>query len=289
MTCHRNARNNVALLIKKDSPMRLARRPFPVINRRSAASRFSDQHKTPAADVSGAGPSNGQRQTYGDSGVNGITASLQNFYSDFRGELIRRSHHAMLRTDGRIRQRLAKRLFRKGRKGLTEKYETSEGESHYGPLVHFFSPPSGLARDLYHKGRSNLTLRFSGPPTTALAATCDQNCADSPGVPRTVRAILASFRCVLLGSTHQSIRLRMRRSAPLSHREEMEPVDSTFTHHHGKAYKDFEYTFHLDCQTRLARSSHITGGPRKFPKDSPRCPLLGDSVVAFSEKRSAGR
>src|SRR5262249_35483427 len=132
----------------------------------------------------------------------------------------------MSRKDGRIRQRLAKRPFRKGQKGLTEKYETSEGESQYGPLFITFLPHQVLALDPYHKGRSNLTLRFSGPPTTALAASCDQNCADSPGVQRIGRAILASLRSVPLRGTNQSIRLRMRRSAPLSDREEMEPVDS---------------------------------------------------------------
>src|SRR5215813_2197942 len=149
MTCHRNAWNNASLLIKKDSAMRLARCPFPVINCRSAAIRFSDQHKTAAADVSGAGPSNGQRQTDGDRGVNGITPSLQNFYADFRGELIRRSHHAMSSTDGRICQRLAKRRFRKGQRELTEKYETSEGESHYGPMIHFLLPHQVLQHETY--------------------------------------------------------------------------------------------------------------------------------------------
>ncbi len=74
----------------------LTRSRFAEIEEVRRAVRLANQHEAAAAQIARDGMRDGERKAHGDSGIDGISALLQNCKTDIGGNGFLRDHHAVL-------------------------------------------------------------------------------------------------------------------------------------------------------------------------------------------------
>ena len=97
----RSILDHVAFRIEVHVATGRQRRDLAVIDRLCRPVRFADQHESAAAEVSGLGPRDGERQRDRHRRVDRVAPALHHVRSDPRGNRVDRSHHRMRLAHGK--------------------------------------------------------------------------------------------------------------------------------------------------------------------------------------------